>query len=64
MTDFEAGYLQALSDIHSTVWQAAQQIGTHSEGRLELLGVISLLNEQIRVRAADWGGIEPDEPAK
>ena len=59
MTDVEAGYLQALSDVHAEVRQMVQDPTTSSEGKLELLGVLSFLHERIKFKAA---GARDDRP--
>lgn len=59
MTDLEAGYLQALSDVHAEVRQMVQDPTTSSEGKLELLGVLSFLHEQIKFKAP---GVRKDHP--
>lgn len=51
MTDVEAGYLQALSDVHAEVQQMVQDPTTSSEGKLELLGVLSFLHDRIQFKA-------------
>ena len=53
MTERDAGYLHALADVQSEVRKMVQDPSTSSEGKLELLGVLSLLSELVdmKVRA-------------
>ena len=54
MTEREAGYLLALSDVQSEVRKMVQDPSTSREGKLELLGVLSFLSElvDVKVRAS------------
>ena len=47
MIERDAGYLHALSDVQSEVRRMVQDPSTSSEGKLELLGVLSLLSELV-----------------
>jgi len=50
MTEREAGYLHALSDVQNEVRRMVQDPSTSRDGRLELLGVLSLLSELVDVK--------------
>ena len=55
MTEHEVGYMQALSDVQHEVQQMVQDPSTSSEGKLELLGVLSFLTETIDARMLRQG---------
>jgi hypothetical protein len=61
MTERDAGYMLALSDVQSEVRKMVQDPSTSREGKLELLGVLSLLSELVdgKVRAHP-SGAAPD----
>ena len=56
MTEREVGYMQALSDVQHEVQQMVQDPSTSSEGKLELLGVLSFLTETIDTKATRRDG--------
>jgi hypothetical protein len=47
MTEREAGYTHALSDVQVEVRRMVQDPSTSSKGKLELLGVLSFLSELV-----------------
>ena len=47
MTEYDAGYLRALRDVQISVRQMADDLGSTSEGKVEILGV-SFLEGMIR----------------
>ena len=50
MTECEIGYMHALSDVQCEVRRMAQDPSTSSEGKLELLGVLSFLFELVETK--------------
>lgn len=56
MTERDAGYLHALSDVQSEVRKTVQDPSTSREGRLELLGVLSFLSELVDVKVRAYHG--------
>lgn len=56
MLERDAGYLQALADVQSEVRKTVQDASTSTEGRLELLGVLSFLSELVDVRVRAYQG--------
>jgi hypothetical protein len=59
MTERDASYLHALADVQSEVRRTVQDPSTSTEGRLELLGVLSFLSELVDVRVRTYQG-DPD----
>jgi hypothetical protein len=47
MTEREVGYMHALAEVQCEVRRMAQDPSTSSEGKLELLGVLSFLSELV-----------------
>jgi hypothetical protein len=62
MTEREAGYLHALADVESEVRKTVQDPSTSTEGRLELLGVLSLLSELVAVKVQSHRASETISP--
>lgn len=65
MTEYEAGYLRALKDVQITVRQMVNNLGSSPEGRMELLGVVSLLDGLIKTkvqRHGDYGDRDAPDP--
>jgi hypothetical protein len=56
MTERDAGYLEALSDVQSEVRRSVQDPSTSSEGKLELLGVLSFLSDLVGTKMLRHGG--------
>jgi hypothetical protein len=56
MTERDAGYLHALADVQSEVRRTVQDPSTSTEGRLELLGVLSFLSELVDLRVRAYQG--------
>ena len=49
MSTYEDGYLQALMDVKATVHTLVNEPSIPNDGKLELLGVVSILEAMIRV---------------
>lgn len=62
MTKYEAGYLQALTDVQEAVQVFAGETAS-PDGKLELLGVLSLLGKLIGITEAGDGGETTADPA-
>ena len=50
MTDYEAGYLQALKDVQGAVGQMVSDHGTSPDGKIEMLDVESFLDSLIKTK--------------
>lgn len=59
MTEYEAGYLQALKDVQITTRHMVSQTDA-PEGKIELLGVVSFLEGLIQTKVERHG--DPDAP--
>jgi hypothetical protein len=56
LTERDAGYLLALSDVQSEVRKMVQDTSTSHEGQLELLGILSFLSELVDVKVRAYHG--------
>jgi hypothetical protein len=61
VTDFEAGYLRALTDMQAAVRLMVNEPSTSPDGRVDLLGVVSLLESLIDVQTEHQLGTESPE---
>ena len=65
MTDHDAGYVQALMDMQMAIRRMVNDLGTSSEGKIELLGVVSFLDTMIKTKmkpAVDHDGQDAPDP--
>lgn len=57
MTEYEAGYLQALTDVELTIQQMRRDRGAAPEAKAELLEVASLLARLIEAKKRRYGSV-------
>ena len=61
MTERDAGYLYALADVQSEVRKMVLDPTTSKDGKLELLGVLSLLSELVDAKMRHHDGRDAGE---
>lgn len=63
MGTYDDGYRQALLDMQAEVREMVQDPSTSSEGRLELLGLLSFVSDQIDAKKAGHRDHRTEGPA-